>query len=364
MEAKKQNTYLSLYCLIFMTSKVTMSSSTIIFMFILFIMTTVVCSSSSNITIKETTLEDRYKKWLGRYGNLRPSNMRNMDLKSRFEIYKHNVQFIDKFNSENHSFTLIDNQFADMTNREFKATYLNHEITENPTQYCENVSVDISQAVKPPPVSLDWRKKGAVTSVKDQKKCGSCWAFATAATVESLTFQKTYQLLNLSVQQLVSCDGSNDGCKGGYGDKAFEYIKKNGLATSDDYPYTAKNSTCKSNFSKAATIDGCKSVESHSEEQLLYAVAKRPVYVEINSAFIKQYRFYHRGMYSCSKCVVHKLNHAVVVVGYGHNGSSDYWIIKNSWGENWGDDGYMMMSRNVCDGQGTCGITEYPSYPI
>ncbi|KMZ73362.1 Cysteine proteinases superfamily protein [Zostera marina] len=325
-------------------------------------MSTVVCSSFPN-TIIETALKDRYKKWLGRYGNLRPSNMRNMDLKSRFEIYKHNIQFIDKFNSENHSFTLIDNQFADMTNKEFKATYLNHEIAEKPIKYCEVVSVNISQ-VKPPPASLDWRKKGAVTSVKDQKYCGSCWAFSTVATVESLTFLKTKQLLNLSEQQLVDCDDGSYGCYGGYKQKAFEYIDKFGLATSDDYPYTAKNGTCKSNFQIAANIDGCKSVEPRSEEQLLYAVAKGPVSVSINVDLIKQYRFYHGGMYSCSKCEVHKTNHAVVVVGYGHDGSSEYWIIKNSWGENWGDDGYMMMPRNVCDGQGTCGITEHPSYPI
>ncbi|KMZ73366.1 hypothetical protein ZOSMA_14G01310 [Zostera marina] len=142
-------------------------------------MTTVVCSSSSNITIKETTLEDRYKKWLGRYGNLRPSNMRNMDLKSRFEIYKHNVQFIDKFNSENHSFTLIDNQFADMTNEEFKATYLNHEMVGNHTQYCEegrNMNYTNISQVPPPPISIDWRNTGAVGLVKDQSTCCSCWS--------------------------------------------------------------------------------------------------------------------------------------------------------------------------------------------
>ncbi|KMZ66373.1 hypothetical protein ZOSMA_29G00210 [Zostera marina] len=119
-----------------------------------------------------------------------------------------------------------------MTNREFKATYLNHEIAENPTQYCEVVSVDISQ-VKPPPASLDWRKKRAVTSVKNKKLCGSCWAFSTVAPVESLTFLKTKQLLNLSEQQLVDCDYGNNGCKGDHPQKAFEYIK-NGLATSED----------------------------------------------------------------------------------------------------------------------------------
>ncbi|KMZ74612.1 Cysteine proteinase, partial [Zostera marina] len=355
MEAKKHNTYLSLYCLIFMTSKVIMSSSTIIFMFILFIMTAVVSSSSPNTTI-ETALKDRYKKWLGQYGNLRPSNMRNMDLKSRFEIYKHNVQFIDKFNSENHSFTLIDNQFADMTNEEFKATYLNHEITENPTQYCEKVIFDISQE-KTPPENLDWRKKGVVTSVKSQGSCGSCWAFATVATVESLTFQKTNQLLNLFAQQLVDCDDGSYGCYGGYKQKAFEYVRKYGLATSEDYPYKEENGTCKLNFQKAATIDGCKSVEPGSEVQLLYAVAKRPVAVSIDFDLIKPaYRFYHRGIYSaCSTCGKQELDHDVVVVGYGIDGSSKYWIIKNSHGEDWGEDGYMMMERNVCDGQGACG---------
>ncbi|KMZ75029.1 hypothetical protein ZOSMA_11G00500 [Zostera marina] len=331
-------------------------------------MTTVVSSSSPNTT-QESPIEKRYKKWLSRYGNHRPSNMRNMNLKSRFEIYKHNVQFIDKFNSENHSFTLIDNQFADMTNEEFKGTYLNHEMTGNRTQYCEegrNMNYINTSQVPPPPVSIDWRNTGAVGPVKNQSTCGSCWAFSAVAAVEGLTYIKTGQFLSLSEQQLVDCDTTNSGCNGGLEPKAFEFIKKNGLSTSNDYPYMALDGLkCKSDLKVAAAIDGYECVEPNSEAQLLYVVTTRPVSVSIEIEFCF-FQLYDRGIYSCSKCGSHNNNHAVLIVGYGHDllTGRDYWIIKNSYGQTWGEGGYMRMMRNACDGIGVCGITQMPSYPI
>lgn len=146
----------------------TMYSSTIIFMFILFLSATIVASTSSNTTT-ESSMEKRYKKWLDRFGNHSPSNVSNMDSTNRFEIYKHNVQFIDKFNSENHSFTLTDNQFADMTNEEFRATFLNgmaRNHTHGQRRRNRNF-VNLSQ-VTPSPATVDWRKKGAVGPVKHQ----------------------------------------------------------------------------------------------------------------------------------------------------------------------------------------------------
>ncbi|KMZ57006.1 Cysteine proteinase [Zostera marina] len=343
-----------------------MSSSIMISGFLVLLMMVNVSYSSSN-TVEGFSIAKRYKKWLARHGNYLPSNMSKWDVKDRFQIYKQNVKFIIEFNSQNHSYTMTDNKFADMTADEFKALMGGFGgDRESVHRNFENSSCDATTA----PLSLDWRKKGAVGAVKHQLTCGSCWAFSAVAAVEGLTQIKTGKLLSLSEQQLVDCDIENNGCDGGWPSETFEYIKRNGgLTTSVNYPYVGNaSSMCKDTLEIAATINGYEKVFPNTEDCLLTAVAKRPVSVIVDAIHFDDYsRFYESGIFYCLTCNVAENNymHAVTLVGYGNDGEFDYWIVKNSWGDDWGEDGYIKMKRNVdeCNGYGTCGIAQIASYP-
>ncbi|KMZ57007.1 Cysteine proteinases superfamily protein [Zostera marina] len=317
---------------------------------------------SSSSSLEGLPIARRYNKWFARYGNHLPSTMSNWDVKDRFQIYKNNVQFIDEFNSQNHSYTMTDNKFADMTADEFRALMngfkgKNHTHKEKLHRNFENFSCNVTSA----PLSLDWRKKGAVGPVKDQLDCGSCWAFSIVATVEGLTQINTGKLLSLSEQQLVDCNVENYGCDGGYEDIALDFIVSHGgLTTSTNYPYMGKDGQCKDdNLEIAATINGYEEVYP-SEDCLLNAVAKQPVSVAVDA---RHFQFYESGIFFCCPYKPN-LDHAVTVVGYGNVGNKvDYWIIRNSWGDDWGEDGYMRMLRNVFHGKFGCGITEDAYYP-
>ncbi|KAM5588030.1 senescence-specific cysteine protease SAG39 [Rosa sericea] len=215
------------------------------------------------------------------------------------------------------------------------------------------------------PNSIDWRKQGAVTPVKYQAGCGCCWAFSAVAAVEGITKIRTGQLIPLSGQQLVDCnrDMYNIGCEGGNMVDAFRYIKKNGGITSEDnYQYTARDGACDSNKEKqhAATITGFEQVP-RGEMHLLKAVSMQPVSVHID-AHGRDFKHYSSGVFSGDGGT--KLNHAVVVVGYGKTEDGiDYWLLKNSWSEQWGENGYMRILRNASPPEGQCGIAMRASYP-
>ncbi|KMZ62201.1 Cysteine proteinase [Zostera marina] len=345
-----------------------MSSSIMISGFLVLLMMVNVSYSSSN-TVEGFSIAKRYKKWLARHGNYLPSNMSKWDVKDRFQIYKQNVKFIIEFNSQNHSYTMTDNKFADMTADEFKALMGGFGgDRESVHRNFENSSCDVTTA----PLSLDWRKKGAVGAVKHQLTCATCWAFSAVAAVEGLTQIKTGKLLSLSEQQLIDCDIGNGGCNGlGNPEKAFEYIERNGgLTTSANYPNVKNaNSMCKNNLEIAATINGYEEVGA-SENCLLNAVAKQPVSVFVASKYFDDNsRFYKSGIFKCHTCNFSEYKvgvHVVTVVGYGNDGEHDYWIVKNSWGDDWGkESGYIRIQRNVdeCNGYGTCGIAQIASYP-
>jgi len=212
---------------------------------------------------------------------------------------------------------------------------------------------------------VDWVSKGAVTGIKNQGQCGSCWSFSTTGSVEGAHFLSTGKLVSLSEQNLVDCSTSegNDGCNGGLMDYAFQYIIKNhGIDTEASYSYTATGpNAC--HFKAAdvgATITSYTDVASGNEAALATAVDKQPVSVAIDASHTS-FQLYSSGVYYEPSCSTSQLDHGVLAVGYGTDGSSDFWYVKNSWGTSWGIKGYIWMSRNR---NNNCGIATAASYPI
>jgi len=278
-------------------------------------------------------------------------------------LWEENVKRITQHNLRQdlglHSYRLGLNNFADMTNKEFRARMNGFHF--NATQVARHGGPVVGL-----PASVDWRTQGYVTGVKDQAQCGSCWAFSATGSLEGAHFKATGKLVSLSEQNLVDCSGAegNMGCGGGLMDQAFDYIKKNkGIDTESSYPYTAQDGTC--NFkhnSIGATLSSYKDVSSGDEAALQEAVATvGPVSVGIDAS---QYSFqlYSAGVYDESSCSSSMLDHGVLAVGYDTTSDGqDYWIVKNSWGASWGQSGYIWMSRNK---NNQCGIATAASYPI
>lgn len=265
----------------------------------------------------------------------------------RYEIFKKNLDLIEKHNNEYsmglHTYTLGVNTFADWTFDEFKTALFGTRLnaTSKKTSSSSGTFVKLPKGVKIPD-EIDWREQGAVTPVKNQGQCGSCWAFSTTGSLEGAHFRATGQLVSLSEQQLVDCSAKyhNQGCNGGLMDQAFEYIKANGgLDTEDSYPYHAHQERC--HFNKktiGATLSGYVDIESGDEEALQQAIATSgPVSVAIDVTEDK-FMLYKEGIFIDDSCSSTQLNHGVLAVGYGTNTTADgqqqdYWIVKNSWSE-------------------------------
>lgn len=312
----------------------------------------------------EKEVLDLYESWLVKHGKFYNALG---EKERRFEIFKDNLKFIDEHNSENHTYEVGLNKFADMTNEEYRKLYLGTK--PNPKRrvsspnkrsnsYAGRVGGDL-------PESVDWREKGAVAEVKDQGSCGSCWAFSTVAAVEGVNKIVTGDLISLSEQELVDCDTSyNQGCNGGLMDYAFEFIINNGgIDTEKDYPYKASDRTCDLNRknAKVVTIDGYEDVPENDEWALKNAVANQPVSVAIEAGG-RAFQLYKSGVYT-GRCGT-ALDHGVAAVGYGTEDGVDYWIVKNSWGSGWGENGYIRMERNLAGtNTGKCGIAMQASYP-
>jgi C1A family cysteine protease len=281
----------------------------------------------------------------------------------RFQVFRSNAARIVSHNSKGLSWTMGLNQFADLTSDEFAAKYIGGY---RPASTEKNYELSHLRAVDLP-ASVDWSEKGAVTPIKNQGQCGSCWAFSTTGSTEGITEISTGKLVSLSEQQLVDCSGSfgNQGCNGGLMDNAFRYIISNkGLCSEAAYPYEGADGTCKSSSCQSvATISGYKDVPQDSDQALMSAVAQQPVSVAVE-ADQSSFQFYSGGVLTSNDCGTN-LDHGVLVVGYGSDQGSDYYKVKNSWGASWGSKGYILLGRGSSynNGQGQCGVLMQPSYP-
>lgn len=294
----------------------------------------------------------------------------------RFKIYLENRHKIAKHNKRYHNnevpYKLELNKYADMLHTEFVRTLNGFNRTMDSKNSVYGAMRKSGEAVTfiPPanvevPLTVDWRDKGAVTAVKDQGHCGSCWSFSATGALEGQHYRKTGKLVSLSEQNLVDCSASygNNGCNGGLMDNAFQYIKENGgIDTESAYPYEAIDDTCK--FSKGnvgATDKGFVDVPSGDEDALMKAIATvGPVSVAIDASH-ESFQFYSTGVYFEPQCDSEQLDHGVLAVGYGTENGQDFWIVKNSWGTSWGDKGFIKMARNK---NNACGVATQASYPL
>nr|ABF46642.1 papain-like cysteine proteinase [Pachysandra terminalis] len=282
----------------------------------------------------------------------------------RFGVFKANLRRAKRNQILDPSAVHGVTQFFDLTPAEFRRTYLGLKRLRLPADTHEAPILPTNDL----PADFDWRDHGAVTPVKNQGSCGSCWSFSATGALEGANFLATGKLVSLSEQQLVDCDhvcdsedpsSCDSGCNGGLMTSAFEYtLKAGGLEREEDYPYTGTDhSKCKFDKTKIAVSASNFSVVSLDENQIAAnLVTNGPLAIGINAMFMQTYIGGVSCPYICSKRL---LDHGVLLVGYGSAGfapirfkEKPYWIIKNSWGESWGEKGYYK----ICRGRNICGM--------
>jgi len=356
------------------------------------------------VAVSETSLRsdlrERFSTWMSQFN----INFENIEARENgFLKWIDNDIHIKTINAQNLTYTLGHNHFSAMDSTDFSkylvesyekvvpeergnflptlaclTNCVEHYDTEAKLQTITCVKTclqsDNTLSVEALPESIDWVSKGAVTPVKNQGQCGSCWSFSTTGALEGAYFIQNGKLESFSEQQLVDCDnrqhgGKDMGCNGGLMDNAFSWIEKNGgLCSEDSYPYesgtTKKPGSCETSCSivEGSDIISFTDVPAKSDDSMMQAITQQPVSVAIQ-ADQKDFQLYTSGVFTGS-CGT-QLDHGVLVVGYGNKDGENFYKIKNSWGTTWGDEGYIYIGRGsqYNKGQGQCGVLLQPSYP-
>ncbi|CAE6922770.1 CEP2 [Symbiodinium sp. CCMP2592] len=332
-------------------------------------------STTSTPSLRPTKVDDAARTCEDEFGSFVRKFKKHYDSpeeeEMRMNIFCDRLAWIKKRNGENHKYTVGITPFADLSPDEFRSTYgisakyRNANISEiwGGLEEVNDPSFFRSTAA---PSSVDWRKEGAVSAVQDQGKCGSCWTFATTGALEGAWKLAGGSLYVLSSQQLLDCADENYGnlgCDGGNEKRGYEYITDEGLCQAQDYSYKAVQSECQaSNCTQVIPPGGVLRAISVEQDEngLMQAVAQQPVAVNIDGESLV-FQLYTGGIIS-GACGT-KIDHAVLIVGYGTDQGTPYWIIKNSWGTQWGEDGFGRIQRGV-NGTGECGIRSQAVYPV
>eukprot|EP00930_Biecheleria_cincta_P020464 TRINITY_DN1539_c0_g2_i2.p1 TRINITY_DN1539_c0_g2~~TRINITY_DN1539_c0_g2_i2.p1 ORF type:complete len:350 (-),score=76.55 TRINITY_DN1539_c0_g2_i2:118-1167(-) len=293
----------------------------------------------------------------------------------RFEIFAANLAFVESENAKNQGYTLGLNKFSDLSSEEFASRFAGVKRPENLYQGAAFLGNHTYEG-QDLPDQVDWTTKSAVTEVKNQQKCGSCWSFAAAGALEGAYAIATGKLDSLSEQQFVDCDSNDHGCQGGLPSLAYQYAQENALCTYSSYQYKAAQGTCSTASCKVGipkgAVKGYKGLAPvarllpASEQAMMSAVSQQPVSVAIE-ADQQTFQLYKGGVLK-STCGT-SLDHGVLVVGYGTDAQGgEYWKIKNSWGTSWGENGYVRIQRGkkslLPPQKGECGVLSSPSYPV
>lgn len=252
-------------------------------------------------------------------------------------------------------------QFFDITPEEFRRNYLNLKMSTLDRLRARSTTkkMVITKVKGNAPASWDWRDHGAVTPIKNQGMCGSCWAFSAMGNIEGQYQMRTKKTEIFSEQELVDCDTTDSGCNGGLMDNAFEYLENTGVMRSSDYPYTGQEGNCRFDRSKVVAkvtgyryASGAQSGEVDEEDLKQFIYENGPLAIAVNA---NPFQSYYSGIMDPWSCDPSGLNHGVLLVGYGSENGTPYWIIKNSWGSSWGENGFIR----IIGGKGTCGFNTF-----
>ncbi|XP_067094042.1 cathepsin S, ortholog2, tandem duplicate 1 [Osmerus mordax] len=310
----------------------------------------------------DAKLDLHWQMWKKQHGKNYKTEVEEL---GRREVWERNLQLISLHNLEAsmgmHTYDLGMNHMGDMTEEEILQSFASLKV---PADLKREPSAFVASSGTPVPDTVDWRQKGYVTQVKNQGSCGSCWAFSSVGALEGQLMRTTGKLLDLSPQNLVDCSSKygNKGCNGGFMSEAFQYVIDNkGIDSDTSYPYQGVQGTCHYNPSyRSANCTRYSFLPEGDETTLKQAVAMiGPISVAID-ATRPSFILWRSGVYNDLTCT-QKINHAVLVVGYGTLDGQDYWLVKNSWGTRFGENGYIRMSRNR---NNQCGIALYGCYPI
>ncbi len=278
-----------------------------------------------------------------------------------YSTFCENVEYINQHNAKNDtSYILNVNEFTDMNEKDLKEIYFPSRF---PPSSSIRAPIDKTNSDGELPSLWDWREKNVVTPVKNQGPCGSCWAFSAVGAIEGKAALKTGNLINLSDQMVVDCSISNYGCRGGLMHTAFDdIVDMEGLTAEKDYTYFARRGACSLEKPRVpgSSLYGYDFLRPENVDALKRGVNKRPISIAL-AADSRDFMFYGGGILD-NQSLSTEMNHAVLLVGYSEAEEVPYWIIKNSWGTDWGEDGYIRIK--MCDGKGVVGMNQYTVYPF